>query len=97
MQFFRKVQVDEFLKSKNIKPKFKENILVESNPVNLNLISPKGTRSTITGVVKVTQNKEGVRNELPKLLDDLKRKVENKNPQILIKNKYKLFIEDYEK
>jgi hypothetical protein len=96
LQLYRKQQVDEFLRSKYTKKKFPEIVLAESNPVNLELVSPSATKSTITEI-KVSQNKETIRKELPKLLSNLKTKGEsNKNPKILIQNKYKLFIENYE-
>jgi hypothetical protein len=94
LHIYRKTQVDEFLKSKNIQPRFKQTVLVESNPINLNLISPKGIQSTITDI-KVTRNKEIIRKEFPKLLNELKQKVVNENPKVLIKNKYKLFLDNY--
>jgi hypothetical protein len=96
LQHFRKCQVDEFLRSKYSKRKFPEVILSETKPVNFNVISAKAIEGTIKDI-KVTQNKESIRKELPKLLSTLKGKVENKNPKNLIENKYKLFLENYDK
>jgi hypothetical protein len=94
MQCLRKSQMDEYFK--NSKKGYSQVELSKSKPVQVEVVSPVAAMSTITGV-KVEQNKDGLRNEIPTMLDNLKRKVENKQPKMLMENKYKLFLEHYRK
>jgi hypothetical protein len=47
--------------------------------------------------IKVEENKFSLRQELPNLLIKLKNKIRFNSPKIMIQNKYKLFLENYDK
>lgn len=47
--------------------------------------------------IKVEENKLSPRQELPNLLMKLKNKIRLSSPKVLIENKYKLFLENFNK
>jgi len=86
----RTKNVTDFLREKYVKKRYIN--LCQDNPVRLE-IPPM--EKNIIKEIKVEENKNSMKQEVPNLLNKLKSKIDLGGPKVLIKNKYKLFLDNY--